>query len=71
MLDGMAGNEIDRERARGALEVVKQHPGMALFALSPGIVAVGLVWWLAGGGWAFLLAVALIAAGGVWLLRKR
>ena len=42
-----------------------------MFAVSPAIVVVGLVWWLAGGGWAFLLAVALLAAGGVWLLRKR
>ena len=67
----MAGNEIDRERARGELDVVTQHPGMVLFAVSPAIVVVGLVWWLAGGGWAFLLAVALLAAGGVWLLRKR
>ncbi len=67
----MAGNEIDRERARGALEVVKQNPGMVLFALSPAIVAVGVVWWLLGGGWAFVLTVALVAAGGVWLLRKR
>lgn len=67
----MAGNEIDRERAKGALEVVKQHPGLALFAVSPGIIAVGLVWGLVGGGWAFLLAIALLVGGGVWLLRKR
>ncbi len=67
----MAGNEIDRERARGALEVIKTNPGLVLFALSPGVVAVGVVWWLLGGGWAFLLAVALIAGGAFWLLRKR
>lgn len=51
--------------------MVKQNPGMVLFALSPAIVAVGVVWWLLGGGWAFLLTVALVAAGAVWLLRKR
>lgn len=67
----MAGNELDRERARGALEVVKQHPGMALFAVSPALIAVAVVWWLAGGGWAALLAVALVLGGGIWLLRKR
>jgi len=67
----MAGNEIDRERARGALEVIKQNPGIVLFAVSPAVIAVALVWWLVGGGWAFLLAVALIAGGAYWLLRKR
>jgi hypothetical protein len=67
----MAGNEIDRERARGALAVVRQHPGMALFAASPGIIAVGVVWWLLGGVWAALLAIALVLGGGAMLLRKR
>lgn len=67
----MAGNEIDRERARGALAVVKQNPGIALFALSPAVIAVALVWWLVGAGWAFLLAVVMLAGGATWLLRKR
>lgn len=67
----MAGKEIDRARARGALEVVKQHPGMVLFLASPGIVALALVWWLFGAGWAALLLVALILAGGAALLLKR
>ena len=67
----MAGNEIDRERAKGALEVIKQHPGLALFAVSPGIIAIAVVWAVVGGGWAFLLAIALLVGGGAWLLRKR
>jgi hypothetical protein len=67
----MAGNEIDRERAKGALAVIRQHPGMALFAASPGIIAVGVVWWLFGGVWAVLLAIALVLGGGAMLLRKR
>ncbi len=67
----MAGNEIDRERARGALAVVKQHPGMALFAVSPAIVAVAAVWWLISPGLAILLTILLVAGGGYWLLRKR
>ena len=46
------------------MAVVKQHPGMALFVASPGIIAVGVVWWLAGAGWAVLLLVALVLAGG-------
>ena len=67
----MAGNELDRNRARSALEVVKQHPGMALFAVSPAIIAVGAVWWLVGGGWATLLTIVLVLGGAMWLLRKR
>lgn len=65
------GKEIDRVRAQSAVEVVKQHPGMALFVVSPGIVALGAVWWLFGTGWAVLLFIALVAAGGAALLRKR
>ncbi len=67
----MAGKEIDRARAQSALAVVRQHPGMALFVVSPAIVAVGAVWWLAGTGWAVLLLIALVAAGGAALLLKR
>ena len=63
--------EIDRVRAQSAVEVVKQHPGMALFVVSPGVIALGAVWWLFGTGWAVLLFIALVAAGGTALLRKR
>ncbi|OBF27410.1 hypothetical protein [Mycobacterium sp. ACS4331] len=67
----MAGKEIDRARAQSALAVVRQHPGMALFVVSPAIIAVGVVWWLAGTGWAVLLLIALVAAGAAALLLKR
>lgn len=67
----MAGKEIDRTRARSALAVVKQHPGMVLFLASPALLALGAVWWLAGGGWAFLLLLAMLAVGGFALLVKR
>jgi hypothetical protein len=67
----MAGNEIDRERAKGAMAVVKQHPGLTLFAVSPAIVAVAAVWWLVSPGWAILLTILLVAGGGYLLLRKR
>jgi hypothetical protein len=63
--------EIDRMRAQSALAVIKQHPGMVLFALSPVIVVLGVVWWLMGPGWAGLLLVALVLAGGAALLLKR
>lgn len=65
------GKEIDRVRAQSAVEVVKQHPGMALFVVSPGVIALGAVWWLFGTGWAVLLFIALVVAGGTALLRKR
>ena len=48
----MAGDEIDRVRAKSALAVVKEHPGMVLFLASPAIIAVAAVWWLAGAAWA-------------------
>ncbi|MGV0835883.1 hypothetical protein [Mycolicibacterium thermoresistibile] len=67
----MAGNEIDRNRARGALAVLKQHPGMVLFAATPAIAALALVWWLAGAGWAVLLLIVMLVTGGVAVLRKR
>lgn len=67
----MAGDEIDRMRAKSAMAVVKQHPGMVLFLASPAIIAVAGVWWLAGAGWAVLLLVALVLGGGVALLKKR
>ncbi|MEU0498648.1 hypothetical protein [Mycobacterium sp. NPDC006124] len=62
--------EIDPARARSALEVVKQHPGMVLFLASPGIVAVVAVWLLAGAGWGIVLLLALLVGGGVALNRK-
>jgi hypothetical protein len=63
--------EIDRARAQSAVAVIKQHPGMVLFAASPAIVALGVVWWLFGSGWAALLLVALVLGGGAALLLKR
>ncbi|MGD9620286.1 MAG: hypothetical protein AB7G47_08665 [Mycolicibacterium sp.] len=63
--------EIDRQRARGALAVIKQHPGMVLFALSPALLALALVWWLLGAGWAVLLVIAGIIGGGAAVMVKR
>ncbi|MGE2692377.1 hypothetical protein [Mycolicibacterium pulveris] len=63
--------EIDRTRARGALAVIKQHPGMVLFAVSPVLVALGLVWWLVSPTLAILLLIAAVAGGAVVVLRKR
>ena len=67
----MAGKEIDPQRARAARDVMRQHPGMALFAVSPVLIATGLVWWLVSPGWAIVLLVAALVAGGWATLRKR
>ncbi|MCV7255773.1 hypothetical protein HZU40_28140 [Mycolicibacterium fluoranthenivorans] len=67
----MAGDELDRVRAKSALAVARQHPGMVLFLVSPAVIAVAAVWWLAGAGWAGLLLVALVLAGGAAVLLKR
>lgn len=60
--------EIDPVRAKGALAVIKQHPGMVLFLATPALLVVGAVWLLAGSGWAALVLVALILGGGLALL---
>ena len=67
----MAGKEIDPQRAKAARDVVRQHPGMVLFAVSPVLIAAGLVWWLVSPGWAIVLLVAALVAGGMTVLRKR
>lgn len=67
----MAGKEIDRNRATSALEVIKQNPGIVLFALSPAFIAVGVLWWLAGAGWAIFTTVVLLLAGAAFIVVKR
>ena len=68
---GDMAKEIDRQRAQGALAVIKAHPGMVLFALSPVILGIGLVWWLVGPGWAMVLLVAAVIGGGAAVVLKR
>jgi hypothetical protein len=63
--------EIDRVRAQSALAVIKQHPGMVLFALSPAIVVAGLVWWLVSPALAVLLLIGMVVGGGAVLLMRR
>jgi hypothetical protein len=67
----MPGKEIDRARASSALEVIRQHPLLVLFAVSPAIAVVGVIWWLAGAGWAIAMALVLLVVGGVLVVRKR
>ncbi|AGZ52760.1 hypothetical protein PJK45_07755 [Mycobacterium kansasii] len=67
----MAGKEIDRVRATSALAVIKQHPGMVLFALSPVLALLAVIWWLAGTGWAIVTALVLLVVGGALVVVKR
>jgi hypothetical protein len=67
----MPGREIDPIRARSAVDLIRQHPVMVLFAVSPAIAALAAGWVVAGVGWALLLLLALSVAGGVAVLRKR
>jgi ABC-type Fe3+ transport system permease subunit len=63
--------EIDRVRAQSALAVIKQHPGMVLFAVSPVLIAFGLVWWFVSPVLSVLLLIGAVVGGGAVLLMKR
>jgi len=67
----MAGKELDPQRARAARDVVRQHPAMTLFALSPVLLAAGALWWFVGAGWAILLLVGTAIVAGAAVLRPR
>ena len=67
----MADKDSERIRAKSALEVVRQHPVLMLFAVSPALVALGVVWWLAGAGWAIAAAIALLLAGAGFIVFRR
>jgi hypothetical protein len=67
----MAGKEIDRVRARSALVVVKQHPLMVLFAISPVLIAAVVVGVLTQPIWGVLLLIVATLAGGWAIVRKR
>ncbi|MCH9667309.1 MAG: hypothetical protein K0U76_06470 [Actinomycetia bacterium] len=62
--------EIDRQRAQGALAVIKQHPWLVLFALSPALLGLAAVWWLLGAGWAALLLIVGIVGAGAAVMMK-
>ena len=69
--DDMAGKEIDPIRAKSALAVIKQNPGIALFAVSPALVPLGVIWWLAGAGWAIAATILVLIAGTAAVVMKR
>ena len=67
----MAGKEIDRVRARTALDVVRQHPLMVLFAISPVLIAAIVLGALTQPLWGVLLLIVAALAGGWTVVRKR
>ena len=44
---------------------------MSLFAVSPALVAVALVWWGLGAGWGIVLLLVLVIGGAAVVVRKR
>jgi hypothetical protein len=66
----MAGKDIERIRAQSALQVIRQHPVLVLFAISPALLALGVIWWLAGAGWAVAAAIVLLLAGVGLIVRR-
>lgn len=67
----MARGEIDPIRAKSALSVIRQNPGIVFFAVSPALIAFGVIWWLAGAGWAIAAAILLVIAGAAAVVLKR
>ena len=58
-------------RAKSALAVIKQNPGIVLFAVSPLLALVAVIWVFAGTGWGIAAALSLLVAGGAFILLKR
>jgi hypothetical protein len=69
--EGMPGKEIDRNRASSALEVMRQHPVLVLFALSPALALLGVIWVLAGAGWTIFTAILMLLGGAAFVVLKR
>jgi hypothetical protein len=67
----MAGKEIDPIRARSALAVIRQHPVLVLFAVSPALAVLGIIWWLAGAGWAIAAALVVLLVGAGLVVMRR
>lgn len=67
----MADKDIERIRAKSALEVIRQHPVLVLFAASPALAVLGVLWWLAGAGWAIAAAIAMVLAGAGFIVYRR
>src|SRR5271163_1104916 len=66
----MAGRDkdIERIRAKSALEVIRQHPVLVLFAVSPVLALLAATWWLIGASWAISGAVVLLLASAAFIV---
>lgn len=51
--------------------MIRQNPGIVVFAVSPALVALAVIWWLAGAGWAIATAILLLIAGTAAVVLKR
>ncbi|MFT4125030.1 MAG: hypothetical protein QM662_02215 [Gordonia sp. (in: high G+C Gram-positive bacteria)] len=60
---------IDPEKSKALGQVVQQHPAMCAVAVSPGVLAIALVWWLAGPFLAIVAGIVVIG-GGLLLLTR-
>ena len=65
----MAGNEFDRSRVGAALDVIKQHPGMALLLASPVLLVFVLLWWLVHPALA-VIALLVAVGGGIYAVGR-
>ncbi|ROZ88675.1 hypothetical protein [Gordonia sp. OPL2] len=61
---------VDPAKRQAVTDVVRQHPGMSLVAVSPGIVVFGLLWWLTNPFLAIVFGIVAVA-GGYYLLTRR
>ncbi|MDL9936556.1 hypothetical protein QSJ18_07360 [Gordonia sp. ABSL1-1] len=59
----------DPAKSKAVVQVVRQHPGMSLVAISPAIVVFALAWWLVNPFVAILLAIVVLG-GGYYLLTR-
>lgn len=62
---------VDPQRRKAVTEVVKQHPGMSLIAISPAIVVFGVLWVVLNFWSALIIAVVVGGAGYLALTRAR
>lgn len=58
---------VDPQKRRAVTEVVKQHPGMSVAAVSPAIVVFGVLW-LVLDFWPALIVALLVGGIGYYLL---
>ncbi|MDT5221384.1 MAG: hypothetical protein QOF15_3489 [Mycobacterium sp.] len=51
--------------------MIRQHPVLVLFVLSPLIAVLGLMWYFVGAGWTIFAAILLLLGGTAAIVLKR